>query len=76
MSVRSFVRPVRPGMFRGTFQQYHDTESWYGIQYLDNGTIGRNGICGTFDNEPHSRRGGTPKNVSRRFLAPTLLLES
>ena len=41
----SFVRPVRLGMFRGTFQQYHDTESWYGIQYLDNGTIGRNGIC-------------------------------
>ena len=31
------VRPVRVGMFRGTFQQYHDTESWYGIQYLDNG---------------------------------------
>jgi len=49
-----------------------------GIQYLVETMVGRNGICirGTFDNKPHSRRGGTPKNGSRRFLAPTLLSES
>ena len=35
---------VRPGMFRGTFQQYHDTESWYGIQYLTLTMVGRNEI--------------------------------
>ena len=76
MFVRSFVRSVRLGMFRGTFQQYHDTESWYGIQYLDNGREKwnlniRQLLVGTT-----LKVGMTlSKNGSLRFLAPTLLSE-
>ena len=53
----SFVRSVRLGMFRGTFQQYHDTESWYGIQYLDDGRERVFEHSGVSFLEPHPQGG-------------------